>query len=185
MAFSTLAQSIDDVIKARENELVQKIAAKFNIDEKELRAEFNLGHLEIKAKKQYKKRTVKEVTVTGEDGQPVKSARKECSATTAKKEPCKFAALKDCNFCKRHQKAFEEEQQPKEKTAATPSPKPTKEITKDPVHNHFMDGQAHEECELCQIQGPPDAEGQEYEEVTTATQLVTEPEQDDPFAADD
>ena len=175
MAFSTLAQTIDDVIKARENELVHKIAAKFNIDETELRAEFNLGEVEIKAKKQYKKRTAKEVIVTNEEGQVVKEARKECSATTAKKEPCKFAALKGCNFCKRHQKAHDDEQHPPHNVA----PKTVKQSEFVPVHSHSPDGQTHAECELCQIQGPPDVENLEYAE------CHPEPEDDDPFATSD
>lgn len=185
MAFSMFAQTVDDLIKARENELVQKLAAKYNLSEEELRADFNLGAVEVKAKKQYKKRTAKEVTVTGEDGQPIKAARKECTAITAKKEPCKFAALKNCDFCKRHQKAFEEQQKPKE--PATGPIKPAKETLQDPVHNHFMDGQAHEDCELCQIQGPPDADQEEYEELVPAqkTQLLTEEEDEDPFGEDD
>jgi len=175
MAFSTLAQTIDDVIMARENELVHKIAAKFNIDETALRAEFNLGQVEVKVKKQYKKRTAKEVTVTNEEGQVVKEARKECSATTAKKEPCKFAALKGCDFCKRHQKAHEKEENPQQNAA----PKTVKQPESAPIHSHSPDGETHVECELCQIQGPPDVENLEYAE------CHLEPEDEDPFAASD
>lgn len=182
MASSMLAQSVDALIKERENALVTKLAAKYNLNEAELRADFNLGAVEVKAKKQYKKRTVKEVTVTDSDGQPVKTARKECGATTAKKEPCKFAALKNCDFCKRHQKVFEEQQKPKEPVIGPVKTVKESVHAPDMVHTHFMDGQAHEDCELCQIQGPPDVLPSDYEESSPRLSLECEPESDDPFA---
>jgi hypothetical protein len=51
----------------------------------------------IKVPRKYKKREVKDVKTTDEAGQTTK-----CQGITAKKEPCKFSALKGGCFCKRH-----------------------------------------------------------------------------------
>jgi len=156
MASSTFASTIDSLIRARENNFIERVAQDYNLDLEELRAKYT--EPEIKVPKQIKKRKAT-VEVVDEEGQPIaKKCKGACQGITSKKEMCKFSALKGGCFCKRHQKAHEEADEAKAAGIDVPVkkvkvPKVPKVKAAEPMHTHAVDGEAHTDCDLCQSHG--------------------------------
>ena len=73
-----------------------------------------------------------------------------CTATTAKGKPCSLKALAGTCFCRIHSG----EPKPKKEKAPPKEKKPSTRST-EPVHNHPVDEELHDECELCQTHGAP------------------------------
>ena len=86
-------------MRERDNQFLQRIAVDYSLNLEELQSKYlAVAEAAIKVPRKYKKREAKDVKTTDEAGQATK-----CQGITAKKEPCKFSALKGGCFCKRHQ----------------------------------------------------------------------------------
>jgi hypothetical protein len=111
------AQAVECLVRERDNQFLQRIAVDYSLNLEELQSKYlAVAEAAIKVPRKYKKREAKEVKTTDEAGQTTK-----CQGITAKKEPCKFSALKGECFCKRHL-----EKAAAESGAAPPAPKPPK-----------------------------------------------------------
>lgn len=167
--------AIDALIRERDHKFVAQVAADYNLNVDELYEKYNLASDKL-APKQVKKRKAV-VEVLDEAGQPInKKAKGACQGITSKKEACKFSALKGGCFCKRHQKAHEEEEAAKKAGIEVPVkklkvPKEPKTKPTEPVHNHPVDSVVHDECALCQSHGPIFDGIFEAEEVPIADRL--------------
>ena len=163
---SQFALACDALVRERDRVFLERIAADYKLDFAELEAKYlQAAQDAIKVPRQYKKREPKvavAVTLEGEAPAPAKPAKvpkakpeaKCCAGTTAKKQPCKFSALKGEVFCKRHlkQSLGETEAAPK---AAKKGP--------EPQHTHPLTA-TDDACELCQSHGNPlDASEPEFE----------------------
>jgi len=85
-------------VRERDSQFLQRIAVDYSLNLEELQSKYlAVAEAAIKVPRKYKKREAKEVKTTDEAGQATK-----CQGITAKKEPCKFSALKGGCFCKRH-----------------------------------------------------------------------------------
>jgi hypothetical protein len=92
------AQAVECLVRERDSQFLQRIAVDYSLNLEELQAKYlAVAEAAIKVPRKYKKREAKEVKTTDEAGQATK-----CQGITAKKEPCKFSALKGGCFCKRH-----------------------------------------------------------------------------------
>lgn len=92
------AQAVECLVRERDAQFLQRIAVDYSLNLDELQSKYMaVAEAAIKVPRKYKKREAKEVKTTDEAGQPTK-----CQGITAKKEPCKFSALKGGCFCKRH-----------------------------------------------------------------------------------
>lgn len=188
MASSTFASTIDALIRARENNFIERVAQDYSLNLEELRAKYT--EPEIKVPKQIKKRKAT-VEVVDEEGQPIaKKGKGACQGITSKKEVCKFSALKGGCFCKRHQKAHEEAEEAKAAGIEVPvkkvkTPKEPKLKAAEPMHTHAVDGEAHAECGLCQSHGAIfggifEAEEVPFEErIKMVIESAVEPESDE------
>jgi hypothetical protein len=136
------AQAINALVVERDKAFVERVATELNLSYKDLYELYQqVGDAAIKVPRKYKKREPKE------DGETSAPAQGKCQGMTAKKEPCKFSALKGECFCKRHLNASAE------KTEAAVPAKPSK--VEEPVHNHTLDNVVHTDCALCQSHGNP------------------------------
>jgi type IV secretory pathway VirB10-like protein len=112
------------LVRERDNQFLQRIAEDYSLNLEELQSKYlAVSEASIKVPRKYKKREAKEVKTTDEAGQSTK-----CQGITAKKEPCKFSALKGECFCKRHLEKAEGG-----KAEAPPAPKPVPEVKSAPV----------------------------------------------------
>jgi len=138
MAF---AQSIGSLVAERDKVFVERVAADLGLSYKDLYELYlEVSEAAIKVPRKYKKRDQAEAEPVG-DG--------KCQGVTAKKEPCKFSALKGECFCKRHLGGGAA---PDKSENSAPA-KPVKEA--EPVHNHALDNLVHSDCALCQSHGNP------------------------------
>ena len=186
MASSTFALAIDALVAERDRQFVLRVAQDYNLNFEELNAKYlETAAMAIKVPRKYTKREPKSVTVleVNEGTVPAKPAKapKEpkvkqcCTAATSKKEPCKFSALKGEVFCKRHLKQSLGESAPAGEAAPKKVPKAPKKGP-EPVHNHLMDAEIHDGCELCESHGNPLAtEPQKFEVVTKKTEVFKAP----------
>ena len=113
------AAAVECLVRERDNQFLQRIAVDYSLNLEELQSKYlAVAEAAIKVPRKYKKREAKEVKTTDEAGQATK-----CQGITAKKEPCKFSALKGECYCKRHL-----EKAAAESGAAPPAPKPAKPV---------------------------------------------------------
>jgi hypothetical protein len=135
------AQSIGSLVADRDKAFVERVAADLGLSYKDLYELYlEVSEAAIKVPRKYKKRDQAEAEPAG-DG--------KCQGVTAKKEPCKFSALKGECFCKRHLGGGAAS----DKTENSAPSKPVKEA--EPVHNHTLDSLVHTDCALCQSHGNP------------------------------
>jgi len=156
---SQFALACDALVRERDRVFVERIAAEYNLPVEELKAKYfeaAQDAIKVPTKKPRKAKVALE-------GQNVPS---KCQATTAKKGPCSFAALKGECFCKRHLKQQQEASAPAKQPATVAPPPPSLEEPKtEPVHKHEPDEEMHDDCDLCQTHGNPlEFEAEEYEE---------------------
>jgi hypothetical protein len=113
------AEAVACLVRERDNQFLQRIAVDYSLNLEELQSKYlAVAEAAIKVPRKYKKREPKEVKTTDEAGQSTK-----CQGITAKKEPCKFSALKGECFCKRHlAKAAEGGAAPAKPAAPAPAP---------------------------------------------------------------
>ena len=91
-------QAINALVVDRDKAFVERVATELNLSYKDLYELYQqVSDAAIKVPRKYKKREPKDVKTTDEAGQTTK-----CQGITAKKEPCKFSALKGDCYCKRH-----------------------------------------------------------------------------------
>ena len=110
------AEAVACLVRERDDQFLQRVAVDYSLNLEELRAKYlAVAEAAIKVPRKYKKREPKEVKTTDEAGQATK-----CQGITAKKEPCKFSALKGQCYCKRHLEKAEGAKAP----AAAEVPKP-------------------------------------------------------------
>lgn len=155
---TNFALACDALVRQRDRAFLERLATDYNLDLAELESKYlETGDGHVKVAKKVRKA---KVTIEGPDAAP------KCQATTAKKGPCSFAALKGECFCKRHLRQEQEKTAPKEPKDATAPKKVAVPVKIDPVHDHPVDdGETHAECELCQTHGNPlEFEPDEYEE---------------------
>ena len=157
MASSSFTLAIDALIRERDYKFVSQIAVDYNLNVDELYEKYTATADKL-APKPVKKRKAT-VEMLDDAGEPIaKKAKGACQGITSKKETCKFSALKGGCFCKRHQKAHEEEEAAKQSGAVVPTkkvkePKEPKPKHVEPVHNHIGDDIVREDCDLCQSHG--------------------------------
>jgi hypothetical protein len=158
MAF---AQAVSGLVRTAlvslENQFLETVAKDYNLPIEELREKYKVAAETTSLKRPYKRKAT--VEVIDQDGNKVVADKKAkestddrplCKGTTAKREPCKFHALKGGCYCKRHQEAFELEE------ARRTGKQPVKIANNggDPVHTHAPDHIVHDACDLCQSHGP-------------------------------
>jgi hypothetical protein len=172
--------AINALVAERDRVFLLKVAEDYKLPYEELHAKYlDTAEVAIKVPRKYTKREPKAVAVVTESGAapapkvPKAKAEKQCcTSQTAKKEPCKFSALKGEVFCKRHlRQSLEEEAPAKEKTATKKAAKKAPE----PMHTHALDGETHEACAPCQSHGNPLnlAESAEFEQVPKAASVAS------------
>jgi hypothetical protein len=186
MASSTFALAIDALVAERDRQFVLRVAQDYNLNFEELNTKYlETAAMAIKVPRKYTKREPKSVTVleVTEGTVPAKPAKapKEpkvkqcCTAATSKKEPCKFSALKGEVFCKRHLK---QSLGAGDDVAGVAKAKKVPKAPKkgpEPVHNHLMDAEIHDDCELCESHGNPMVAAPQKFEVVTAPPKFTAP----------
>ena len=102
---ATFAQSVSQLVAQRDLAFLTRIADDYKLSLDELRSKYIETAAGVKVPRKYKPRQPKAVVVVeGEAPKPAKGEKQCCQGTTAKKEPCKFGALKGEVFCKRHLK---------------------------------------------------------------------------------
>jgi len=154
---ANFTSAINALVAERDRVFLLKVAEDYKLPYEELHAKYlDTAEVAIKVPRKYTKREAKAVSVVTESGAaPAPKAKAEkqcCTSQTAKKEPCKFSALKGEVFCKRHlRQSLEEEAPVKEKTATKKAAKKAPE----PMHTHALDGETHEACAPCQSHGNP------------------------------
>jgi hypothetical protein len=157
MAF---AQAVSNMVKNAltvvENQFLETISKDYNLPIEELRTKYKVSAETTSLKRPYKRKAT--VEVVDQDGNKVEAKKAKeseeralCKGTTAKREPCKFHALKGADFCKRHQEAFEL-LEARRTGKQVPSSKNIGGI--EPKHNHAPDIVMHDSCDLCQSHGP-------------------------------
>jgi hypothetical protein len=183
--------AINALVAERDRVFLLKVAEDYKLPYEELHAKYlETAETAIKVPRKYTKREPKAVAVVTEAGAtapkvPKAKAEKQCcTSQTAKKEPCKFSALKGEVFCKRHLRQSLDEAAPaKDKPAVKKAVKKAPE----PMHTHALDGETHEACDPCQSHGNPlnFTETAEFEEVpkVAATGPVKAPSVADRLAA--
>jgi len=169
---ASFADAVNALVAERDRQFLVRIAAEYNLPFDELQAKYiETASTAIKVPRKYKKREAKSVTVVTEGAEaapkapkaPKQKAEKQCcTASTSKKEPCKFSALKGEVFCKRHLK----------QSMAQDEPKATHKAAAQPVHNHPLTAKAGAvQCDLCESHGEPLTEVGEFE-VASVTQRL-------------
>jgi hypothetical protein len=157
MAFAQAVSAIvRNALEVVENQFLETVAKDYNLPIEELRAKYKVTAETTSLKRPYKRKAT--VEVVGQDGTKVETKKAKegedralCKGTTAKREPCKFHALKGGDFCKRHQEAFELLEARRTGQAAPPA----KNIGGiEPKHTHAPDTALHGDCDLCQSHGP-------------------------------
>lgn len=180
---TNFALAVSKMVRERDQAFLERIAADYSLDLKELEAKYmETAEATIKVKRPYKKREPKTVEVITENGEkvqvPVKKEesddKKICQAQTSKKEPCKFSALKGGCFCKRHQRQHDEEQNPEAKKQKT---EPVQK-QEQPVHTHPLDTKG-ENCNLCSSHGNA-LENDEEDFEVVLDPLTGEPVEEEP-----
>jgi hypothetical protein len=173
MAF---AQSVSALVRTAlvslENQFLETVAKDYNLPIEELREKYKVAADTTSLKRPYKRKAT--VEIIDQDGNKVADKkttetddRPLCKGTTAKREPCKFHALKGGCYCKRHQEAFEVEE-------ARRSGKQTVKMPNnggEPLHTHAPDHIVHDACDLCQSHGPVLGE---FKPVAVTKTLTTE-----------
>jgi len=162
---SSFALACDALVRERDRAFLERVAADYKLDIKELEFKYLESGASVKVPKKYKKREPKSVMVTDESGAPVekpkkgKAEKQACEGVTAKKEPCKFSALKGECFCKRHLKAAADAAAgvaAPEAAKKVPKPKKVKEPkAAEPMHSHPLDKEPEGECVVCETHGNP------------------------------
>jgi len=157
MAFAQAVSNIvRNALEVVERQFLETVAKDYNLPIEELRAKYKVTAETTSLKRPYKRKAT--VEVVGQDGTKVETKKAKehedrplCKGTTAKREPCKFHALKGGEFCKRHQEAFELLEARRTGQAAPPA----KNISGiEPKHTHAPDTTLHGDCDLCQSHGP-------------------------------
>jgi hypothetical protein len=174
--------AINALVAERDRQFVERIAKEYNLPLAELYAKYvEVAEVAIKPPRKYTKKP-KAVSVASEEATEPKPAKapkakaekQKCTASTSKKEPCKFSALKGEVFCKRHLRATQEEAEPK----AKPAKKAAAKKAEQPMHTHELTQQPTEPCHLCESHGNPlmEAEPEEFEVVMgdSGTKTVAE-----------
>lgn len=173
MAASSFALACDALARERDRVFLLQVSADYNIAFEELEAKYLVAAESAIKVPKHKKVRVAKVTVEGKEPK-AKPEGERCQALTAKKGQCSFSALKGECYCKRHLK---QQNEPKQEVPKAVKPEPKKAPVKvEPVHEHELDGDKHEECTLCQTHGSPLAEEVEFEE---AAESESESEIDD------
>lgn len=147
---------VHNALAVVENQFIETIAKDYNLPIEELRAKYKVTSETTSLKRPYKRKaTVETVDQDGNKVETKKAKESEdralCKGTTAKREPCKFHALKGGEFCKRHQEAFEL-LEARRTGQAVPATKNIGGI--EPKHTHGPDAALHGDCDLCQSHGP-------------------------------
>lgn len=163
-------------------ELVAKIAEGEGLDKDELMTKY-LGSGPVMTTKARAPRKTKKATVTVTVDPTVEVVTK-CSCTTAKGKPCMLKPLDGTTMCRIHTKKAESAGEVTTGAASGPIKEPKPKKTKkakakrdEPMHTHELDGETHEDCELCQTHGCPLAEEdaeEEYETVTSPPRTLRE-----------
>ena len=95
---AVFAQAVECLVLERDRQFLQRISVEYSLNFDELQSKYlAVAEVAIKIPRKYKTREAKDVKTTDEAGQATK-----CQGITAKKEPCKFSALKGGCYCKRH-----------------------------------------------------------------------------------
>lgn len=159
MAFATAVSSlIKTALISLEAQFLETVAKDYNLPLEELQQKYKVTADATSLKRPYKRKATVEVVDKDGNTVEVKKAkdaddRPLCKGTTAKREPCKFHALKGGCYCKRHQEAFELEEARRSGKQINTQNKSAK-AAGEPMHTHKPDNNMHDACDLCQSHGP-------------------------------
>jgi hypothetical protein len=159
MAFATAVSSlIKTALISLEAQFLETVAKDYNLPLEELQQKYKVTADATSLKRPYKRKATVEMVDKDGNTVEVKKAkdaddRPLCKGTTAKREPCKFHALKGGCYCKRHQEAFELEEARRSGKQINTQNK-SAQAAGEPMHTHKPDGNMHDACDLCQSHGP-------------------------------
>ena len=188
MASSSFAQMFDEILRREIVAVLSRVADGENLDIDELVSKYlpedvAPAKVTTKAAAPKKKRAAK-VSVNPE---PAKESTK-CTSKTAKGKQCTLKAVDGECMCRVHLKAASKPAAPArvprgpatgpvkpprddddsedEEIKPVRKPKKAKKM-EQPKHTHKLDGEVHEDCELCQTHGSAMADTDEEEEFET------------------
>ena len=188
MASSSFAQMFDEILRREIVAVLSRVADGENLDiddlvSKYLPADVAPAKATTKADAPKKKRAAK-VSVNPEPS----AASTKCTSKTAKGKQCSLKAVDGECMCRVHLKAASKPAAParvprgpatgpvkpprdnddSEDEEIKPVRKPKKvKKTEQPKHTHKLDGEVHEDCELCQTHGSAMADTDDEEEFET------------------
>ena len=165
MASSSFAQMFDEILRRELTAVLDRVAKGEGLELEDLVQKYlpeDVVPAKAVAKPAPKKRAAK-VTVNPEpSGAASGSVTVKCTSVTAKGKPCSLNAVAGGCMCRVHVKSAGKPAAPASKPrppppagpATGPIKKPKKvKKTEQPKHAHDLDGETHEDCELCQTHG--------------------------------
>jgi hypothetical protein len=190
MASSSFAQMFDEILRRELTAVLGRVADGEGLDVDELVSKYlpaDVVPAKTIATKAAKKKRSATVSVNPE---PKATATKtKCTSTTAKGKPCSLKAVDGECMCRVHLKTAkkpaaparvprgpatgpikkptgDEDSDDDEELKPVKKPKKVKK-TEQPKHTHGIDGETHDDCELCQTHGSAMAETDDEEEFET------------------
>jgi hypothetical protein len=185
MASSSFAQMFDEILRREIVAVLSRVADGENLDMDDLVSKYLPEDVApakaITTKAAPKKKRTAKVSVNPEPATTTK-----CTSTTAKGKPCSLKAVDGECMCRVHLKAASKPAAParvprgpatgpvkpprdeddSEEIKPVRKPKKVKK-TEQPKHTHKLDGEVHDDCELCQTHGAAMADTDEEEEFET------------------
>ena len=189
MASSSFAQMFDEILRREIVAVLSRVADGENLDIDELVSKYlpeDVVPAKATTKAAPKKKRAAKVSVNPESSAATTSTK--CTSKTAKGKQCTLKAVDGECMCRVHLKAASKPAAPArvprgpatgpvkpprdddsdEDEEIKPVRKPKKvKKTEQPKHTHKLDGEIHEDCELCQTHGSAMAETDEEEEFET------------------
>lgn len=194
MASSSFAQMFDEILRRELTAVLSRVAEGEGLELENLVAKYLPEDVApakaTKTKAAPKKKRTAKVSVNPEPDEASGSTKStKCTSTTAKGKKCTLKAVDGECMCRVHLKAAskpaapprvprgpatgpvkpprdEDDSEDDEEIKPVKKPKKVKK-TEQPKHTHGLDGETHEDCELCQTHGSAMADTDEEEEFET------------------
>jgi hypothetical protein len=192
MASSSFAQMFDEILRRELTAVLARVAEGEGLELEELVSKYlpeDVVPAKAIAAKAPKKKRSATVSINPEPTEVsiVKTAK--CTSTTAKGKPCSLKAVDGECMCRVHLKSAskpaaparvprgpatgpvkkptgDEDSDDDEEIMPVKKPKKVKK-TEQPKHTHGLDGETHDDCELCQTHGSAMADTDDDEEFET------------------
>jgi hypothetical protein len=189
MASSSFAQMFDEILRREIVAVLSRVADGEGLELENLVSKYlpaDIAPAKATTTKAPKKKRAATVSVNPE---PAEAAATKCTSTTAKGKQCTLKAVDGECMCRVHLKSAskpaapprvprgpatgpvkpprdEDDSEDDEEIKPVKKPKKVKK-TEQPKHTHGLDGETHEDCELCQTHGSAMADTDEEEEFET------------------